>query len=59
MKISKKDYTIFANIVDDLGTQCLAIRIEQRLNKNQWKNRLLLFNSTSAAYRNFINRYGD
>lgn len=59
MKIKKKDFTIFANIVNDLGTQCLAIRIDQKLNKNQWKNRLLLFNSTSATYRYFIDKYGE
>lgn len=47
-----KEFEIFKNFVNDGDDTVLVIRIEQKLNKNKWKNRYLLFNSETATYKN-------
>lgn len=47
-----KEFEIFKNFVNDGDDTVLVIRIEQKLNKNKWKNRYLLFNSETATFKN-------
>lgn len=41
---------------DWIGNEGLAIYVEHLLNKDQWKNRLLWFNSETATYKNYKER---
>lgn len=48
-KITK--FKITKEFKRDKNNEVLIIKIEQTLNKNQWKNRYLLFNSETATYK--------
>lgn len=44
-------YEVWKQFTKDNGNDVLIIRIEHHLNKDKWKNRLLLFNSETATYK--------
>lgn len=44
-------YEVWKQFKKDNGNDVLIIRIEHNLNKDKWKNRLLLFNSETATYK--------
>lgn len=44
-------YEVWKQFTKDDGNDVLIIRIEHNLNKDKWKNRLLLFNSETATYK--------
>lgn len=44
-------YEVWKQFTKDNGNDVLIIRIEHALNKDKWKNRLLLFNSETATYK--------
>ena len=44
-------YEVWKQFTKDNGNDVLIIRIEHNLNKDKWKNRLLLFNSETATYK--------
>lgn len=44
-------YEVWKQFTKDNGNDVLIIRIEHVLNKDKWKNRLLLFNSETATYK--------
>lgn len=44
-------YKVWKQFTKDNGNDVLIIRIEHDLNKDKWKNRLLLFNSETATYK--------
>lgn len=46
-----KDFEIRKNFVQEDNCEKLAIYIVHNLNKDQWKNRLLLFNSENVVYK--------
>lgn len=47
-----KNFTIRKSFVKDGEHDVLTILIEHNLNKDQWKNRFLLFDSETATYKN-------
>lgn len=47
-----KNFTVKKSFVIDGGYDVLTIYIEHKLNKDQWKNRFLLFDSETATYKN-------
>lgn len=46
-----KNFEIRKNFVIEDGCEKLAIYVVHNLNKDQWKNRMLLFNSESTVYK--------
>jgi hypothetical protein len=49
--IKMKDFEIRKNFIIEDNIEKLSIYVVHNLNKDQWKNRLLLFNSESAVYK--------
>lgn len=47
-----KNFTVRKSFVKDGEHDVLTILIEHKLNKDQWKNRFLLFDSETATYKN-------
>lgn len=51
-----KNFSITKKFTKDFkGNKVLVITIDQKLNKNKWKNRYLLFNEETAAYKYNLN----
>lgn len=46
-----KNFEIRKRFINEDDNEKLSIYIVHNLNKDQWKNRLLLFNSESAVYK--------
>lgn len=48
-----KRFEIKKQLVMDGTHEVLSIYIKHNLNKDQWKNRLMIFNSETVTYKNY------
>ena len=48
-----KRFEIKKQLVMDGTHEVLSIYIKHNLNKDQWKNRLMIFNSETTVYKNY------
>ena len=48
-----KRFEIKKQLVMDGAHEVLSIYIKHYLNKDQWKNRLIIFNSETSTYKNY------
>lgn len=48
-----KRFEIKKQLVMDSAHEVLSIYIKHHLNKDQWKNRLMIFNSETSTYKNY------
>ena len=48
-----KRFEIKKQLVMDGAHEVLSIYIKHYLNKDQWKNRLMIFNSKTTVYKNY------
>ena len=48
-----KTFEIKKQLVMDGPHEVLSIYIKHYLNKDQWKNRLMIFNSETSTYKNY------